>query len=353
MLFISNIYNRATKPKKLLHTNPVSKKIAVIGAGSWGTALAILLARNGQEVMLWGRNPDTMLTMQNERCNKRYLPNNIFPDTLTATSNIEHAVKTAQIVLMVIPSTAHRETLKLLSVHLNAGSGILLAGKGFEKDSFKLMHEVTKEELGSHRNIAVISGPTFAKEVASGLPTATTVASENHEFAAEIAELLHSDTFRAYTSEDIIGVEIGGAVKNVLAIAAGIADGLQFGANTRAALITRGLAEIQRLGTSMGADSKTFMGLAGLGDLVLTCTDNQSRNRRVGIGLAEGKTLETIKEELGQVAEGVYAAKEVHQLAIQRGIEMPIVEHVYRIIYKNEDPHQAVHSLLTRALKSE
>ncbi|MDH5217410.1 MAG: NAD(P)H-dependent glycerol-3-phosphate dehydrogenase, partial [Gammaproteobacteria bacterium] len=201
----------------------MSKKIAVIGAGSWGTALAILLARNGQEVMLWGRNPDTMLTMQNERCNKRYLPNNIFPDTLTATSNIEHAVKTAQIVLMVIPSTAHRETLKLLSVHLNAGSGILLAGKGFEKDSFKLMHEVTKEELGSHRNIAVISGPTFAKEVASGLPTATTVASENHEFAAEIAELLHSDTFRAYTSEDIIGVEIGGAVKNVLAIAAGIA----------------------------------------------------------------------------------------------------------------------------------
>lgn len=331
----------------------MTKPIGVIGAGSWGTALAILIARNGHEVRLWGRNTERMQQMQSERVNQRYLPDISFPDNLIATSDLQETVENAELLLMVIPSTAHRETLRKIKANIKPSTGVLLAGKGFEKDSFKLMHDVAKEELGEKRKIAVISGPTFAKEVAVGLPTATTVASDDPDFASELAELLHGETFRAYTSHDIIGVEIGGAVKNVLAIAAGIADGLQFGANTRAALITRGLVEIQRLGTALGADSKTFMGLAGLGDLVLTCTDNQSRNRRVGIGLAEGKSLEKIKEELGQVAEGVYAAKEVHKLALKLNIDMPIVEHVYRIIYKNEDPQEAVHALLARALKSE
>jgi glycerol-3-phosphate dehydrogenase (NAD(P)+) len=331
----------------------VKGPIGVIGAGSWGTALAILIARKGLEVRLWGRNDERMATIQRDRVNARYLPDSRFPNSLIATSNLEETVTKAELLLMVIPSTAHRETLKKVSQYIKPETGILLAGKGFEKDTFKLMHQVAQEELGQDRKIAVVSGPTFAKEVAAGLPTATTIASENHKFAAELAELLHSDTFRAYTSEDITGVEIGGAVKNVLAIAAGIADGLNFGANTRAALITRGLVEIQRLGTALGADSKTFIGLAGLGDLVLTCTDNQSRNRRMGIGLAEGKSIDQIKQELGQVAEGVYAAKEVHLLAKKLNIEMPIVEHVYRIIYKNEDPQQAVHALLARDLKSE
>lgn len=330
-----------------------STNIGVIGAGSWGTALAILLAKNNHHTLLWGRNPTQMQSMAELRANIRYLPDIPFPDRLTPSSDLEQVVRHSQILLLVVPSIAHRETLQSIKPFLQSDTKILLAGKGFEKDSYKLMHDVTQEELGQDRKIAVISGPTFAKEVARGLPTAITVASKSEEFAIYIADILHNDTFRAYTSEDITGVEIGGAVKNVLAIAAGIADGLSFGANTRAALITRGLVEIQRLGMTLGAEAKTFMGLAGLGDLVLTCTDNQSRNRRVGLGLAAGKDLETIKAELGQIAEGVYAAKEVHNLARSLEVEMPIVEHVYRIIYKNEDPQAAVHALLTRAIKSE
>lgn len=327
--------------------------IGVIGAGSWGTALAILLGRNKHHTFLWGRNTDAMEEMIKSKSNQQYLPDVAFPEKLEAKTNLEEVVRHSQMLLMVVPSTGHRKALQAIKPYLSDDTDIMLAGKGFEKDTYKLMHEVTAEELGSDRNIAVVSGPTFAKEVARGLPTAITVASDSAEFAVQVADLLHNDTFRAYTSDDIIGVEIGGAVKNVLAIAAGIADGLKFGANTRAALITRGLVEIQRLGLSLGAQPQTFMGLAGLGDLVLTCTDNQSRNRRVGLGLAEGKDLETIGKELGQVAEGVYAAREVHELAQRLGVDMPIVEHVYRIIYLNEDPQEAVHALLTRTIKSE
>ncbi|MDH5544519.1 MAG: NAD(P)-dependent glycerol-3-phosphate dehydrogenase [Gammaproteobacteria bacterium] len=328
-------------------------KVGVIGAGSWGTALAILFARNGHDVFLWARDKDQAEKMSLEARNSRYLPDVVFPNTLHATSDLETVVTRSELLVLVIPSSAFRHVANQIGKYIRPQTDVLLATKGFEKDSFKLMHEVCIEELGKDRNVAVVSGPTFAKEVAKGLPTAITVACDNDEFANKVADIMHNETFRAYTSNDLIGVEVGGAVKNVLAIAAGIADGLEFGANTRAALITRGLVEIQRLGVALGADPRTFMGLAGLGDLVLTCTDDQSRNRRVGISLAAGESLEQIQLKLGQVAEGVYAAKEAHQLAKQLKVEMPIVEHVYRIIYKKEDPLAAVHALLGRSIKSE
>lgn len=327
----------------------------MLGAGSWGTALAILLARNGLPVSLWGRDADKMAAMQRNRCNQQYLPETPFPENLQATADLHQALTGALDIMIVVPSQGFRETLRgIIELESDAGlPRICWATKGLEHKSVKLLHQVAIEELGTERDLAVLSGPTFAKEVAAGLPTALTVASENPVYAAELADLLHNDTFRAYTSDDVIGVQIGGAVKNVLAIAAGIADGMGLGANTRAALITRGLVEVQRLGVKLGGKPETFMGLTGLGDLLLTCTDNQSRNRRVGLALAQGKKLDEVLSELGQVAEGVYAAQEIHQLAQRHDVEMPIVEEVYRVIYEGVEPRVAVHALLNRAQKSE
>ncbi len=327
--------------------------ICVVGAGSWGTALALTLAKNGHKVWLWGRNAEHMRDMAQSRFNKRYLPDNKFPDTLYPTSDMRAAAEKADHILLVMPSKSYRSVLQQLQPHVANHTGIASASKGLEPKTFKLLEQLIREELGAERNIAIISGPTFAKEVANGLPTAITVASTKQSYAAEFASLVHNDTFRAYTSSDAIGVQIGGAVKNVLAIAAGIADGMKLGANSRAALITRGLSEVTRLGIKLGGQHDTFMGLTGLGDIVLTCTDNQSRNRRVGLALAEGKNLEAILQDLGQVAEGVYTTKEVHLLAKKLDVDMPITEHVYRIIYENEDPRLAVKSLLTRAIRSE
>ncbi|MDH5784361.1 MAG: NAD(P)-dependent glycerol-3-phosphate dehydrogenase [Chromatiales bacterium] len=327
-------------------------RIAVLGAGSWGTALAIQLARNGVTTLLWGRDSEAMATMAVERCNSRYLPESPFPDLLTPTVDLDATLQLADHVLLAIPSHAFRPTLQAIRPQLKPGCHLGWATKGLEPGSRKLLHQVIAEELGEEQSCAVISGPTFAAEVANGLPTAVTVAgsSEAIEF---YAGCLHGGAFRAYTCSDVVGVEIGGACKNVLAIASGIADGLGFGANTRAALITRGLHEMMRLGVGLGGQTETFMGLAGMGDLVLTCTDDQSRNRRVGLALGRGEKLDAAITTIGQAVEGVKSAPEVYQLSRQMGVEMPISEQVYRVLYEGLSPQQAVEVLLGREQKAE
>lgn len=327
--------------------------IAVLGAGSWGTALAVLLARNGCVTRLWGRDIQHLAAIRSSRENVRYLPGVKLPDRLEIHSDLTHALESVQDILLVVPSHAFRQSVHTIVPHLHQGARLAWATKGMEPGTGKLLHQVVTEEAGAQVAVAVVSGPTFAQEVAAGLPTAITVASDSPSFAKDLAGYLHNDTFRAYTSDDITGVELGGAIKNVLAIAAGIADGLGFGANTRAALITRGLAEMMRLGTALGGRRETFMGLAGLGDLVLTCTDNQSRNRRFGLELARGAGLTDILQRIGQVVEGVQTAKEVLRLATQAGVEMPIAHQVYRVLHENCAPRDAVHALLAREQKPE
>jgi glycerol-3-phosphate dehydrogenase (NAD(P)+) len=326
--------------------------IAVLGAGSWGTALAILLSGNGHRVNLWGHLPEEIEALIRDRENKQYLAGVEFPATLNPETNLQRALEGASEVLIAVPSHAFHSVASNIAPLLHALPGITWATKGFEPGTQRLLSEVANERLPG-RELAVISGPTFAGEVARGLPTAVTVAATTLEHAERMAALLHAPWFRAYTSDDLIGVQIGGASKNVLAIAAGIADGLGFGANTRAALITRGLTEIIRLGLKLGGKQETFMGLAGLGDLVLTCTDNQSRNRRMGLALAEGLSLEQARERIGQEVEGVHAAQEVYALSQRHEVEMPISEQVYRVLYEGLSPKKAVHNLLERRLKAE
>ena len=328
--------------------------IAVVGAGSWGTALAIQLARSGCAVRLGGVvELDLLEAMVVDRENKRYLPDAPFPDNLTVHPVLADCLDGADDVLVVVPSHGLRDTLGQIKPLLGADTRVCWATKGFELSTGKLPHKVAAEVLGPDIPVAVLSGPTFAKEVGAGLPTAMTIASSDTGFARDLAEAISSDNFRAYTSDDIIGVEVGGAVKNALAIGAGMSDGLGFGANTRIALINRGLVELMRLGVALGAKKETFMGLAGMGDLVLTCTDNLSRNRRMGLALAAGKTVEETQEEIGQVVEGVKAARAVHEVAERLGIEMPIVNQVYRILYEGVSPREAVGALMKRQLKAE
>jgi len=322
--------------------------IAVIGAGSWGTALAIHLADSGHNVLLWGNEPEHIQLLGESRCNQQYLPDAPFPDLLQLTSDLEQALASPAWILMAIPSHAYRPFLKKNSHLFKDDVGIAWASKGLERGSGKLIHQVIAEELPHCNKTAVMSGPTFAAEVARNLPTSITVASESGSFSKQLSDDLHSGRFRVYLSSDLIGVELGGSIKNVLAIAAGAADGLGFGANTRAALITRGLAEMMRLGEAMGGHRETFMGLSGMGDLILTCTDNQSRNRRTGLLLAQGKTLEQAREEIGQAVEGINTAKEVVELARQHNVEVPISEQVYRVLYENCPINEAVRSLLSR-----
>ncbi len=324
----------------------------MFGAGSWGAALAILLSRNGAPVMLWGRDAKHITALAADRCNNRFLPGIVFPPSLKVTAEVSVAVQDCDDLLVVVPSHAFRETLTCLAPHLKPHTRLVWATKGLEPETGKLLHEVAQELLGT-RTTAVISGPTFAREVAAGSPTALTIASGSAQFAAALAAHLHSDTLRVYTSDDVIGVELGGAIKNVLAIAAGIADGLGFGANTRAALITRGLAELMRLGVALGGKRETFMGLAGLGDLVLTCTDDQSRNRRLGLALARGTPLAAALRDIGQIVEGVPTAREIMHLARKCGIEMPISEQVYCVLHEGKNPRAAVQSLLQREQKAE
>ena len=322
--------------------------IVVLGAGSWGTALAIHLADSGHEVLLWGNNPHHMNLLAEQRCNQHHLPDIPFPDLLQVTDDLEQALANPAWVLIAIPSHAYRPFLRENASLFKADVGIAWASKGLEEDTGKLIHQIVAEELPQCSKTAVMSGPTFAGEVARNLPTAITVASASEEFAEQISEDLHSGRFRAYITNDLVGVELGGSFKNVLAIAAGAADGLGFGANTRAALITRGLAEMMRLGEAMGGHRETFMGLAGMGDLILTCTDNQSRNRRTGLLLAQGKSLAEVKAEIGQAIEGIKTAKQVVSLARKYDVEVPISEQVYRVIYEGLPIDDAVKALLSR-----
>lgn len=331
------------------HSHP----IAVLGAGSWGTALAIQLTRAGHDVLLWGNDAKHMQLLSEQRCNQQYLPDITFPESLQLTSSLEQALASPAWVLIAIPSHAYRSFLHENAHLFKADMGIAWASKGMEEGTSKLIHQVVAEELPQCHKTAVLSGPTFAGEVARDLPTAITVASAAEDFSRQVSDDLHSGHFRVYLSTDLIGVELGGAFKNVLAIAAGAADGLGFGANTRAALITRGLAEMMRLGEAMGGQRETFMGLAGMGDLILTCTDNQSRNRRTGLLLAQGKTLEQVQAEIGQAIEGIKTAKEAMRLARLHNVEVPITEQVYRVLYENCPIDEAVHALLSRKSSQE
>jgi glycerol-3-phosphate dehydrogenase (NAD(P)+) len=334
-------------------TAPVAESIAVLGAGSWGTALAIQFARAGCVTQLWGRDTAQLALLAHERRNTRYLPDAKFPDALKLTASLGAALNGSRDVLIAVPSLAFRALLNTLQPLLVPGQRVAWATKGFELASGKLPHQVAREVLGEHVPVAVLSGPTFAREVGAGLPTAMTIASADDGFAAELAQGLSGLNFRAYTSNDIVGVEVGGAVKNVLAIGTGISDGVGFGANTRIALICRGLAEMTRLGVALGARRDTFMGLAGLGDLVLTSTDDQSRNRRFGLALARGKTASQALAEIGQVVEGVQAARAVFGVAQRVAVDMPISEAIYRIVHEGLPIKTAVDALMSREVRAE
>jgi glycerol-3-phosphate dehydrogenase (NAD(P)+) len=331
----------------------MNKNIALLGAGSWGTALAILAARNGCQVLLWGHNPAHVAALTRDRENKQFLSGLAFPDNLHITGDLAEIAAFSDLLLVCVPSHGFKDILVKLKPYVSHDVKIAWATKGFNPDDGSLLHEVVADLFGTDTPAAILSGPTFAREVAADLPTAITIAANHPEFANQLSDMLHGERFRTYTSSDIIGVEVGGAVKNVLAIAAGIADGLGFGANTRAALITRGLTEIIRLGVQLGGKPDTFMGLAGLGDLLLTCTDNQSRNRRFGLALGLGKDRAEATAEIGQEIEGVFAARETYLLAQKHGIEMPITEQTYKVLYEGLDPLTAVQNLLGREQKSE
>lgn len=335
------------------HSDLAHAPVAVLGAGSWGTALAIQFARAGHPTRLWSRSAADVVAMRAQRQNARYLPGAKFPEEIEVHDDLAGAVKTAVAIIIAVPSHSLRSMLTRLKPLLARGARLAWATKGFELDTGKLPHQVAYEVLGDRYPVAVLSGPTFAKEVGAGLPTAMTIASPDEDFAHQLAKSLHASNFRAYTSTDIVGVEVGGAVKNVLAVGAGLSDGLGFGANTRIALITRGLSEVVRLGVALGAQTETFMGLAGLGDLVLTCTDNQSRNRRFGLALAAGKNVKDALAEIGQVVEGYTAARAVYSVAVREKIDMPIVHGIYRILYENEPAKDVVKDLMTRPIRAE
>jgi len=326
--------------------------MTVIGAGSWGTALAILLAREGHQTQLWSRDAAQLDAMRSARRNVRYLPDASFPESLQVAADLAQALEGARDALIAVPSHAFRATLEGIRPYLAPHTRIAWATKGFEIESGLLPHQVVREVLGATPG-AVLSGPTFAKEVGAGLPTAMTVASPDEHFAKELAQSLSGPNFRAYTQTDIMGVEVGGAVKNVIAIGSGIADGMGYGANTRVALITRGLAEMMRLGVKLGAQRETFMGLAGLGDLVLTCTDDQSRNRRFGMALGRGESKALAQSAIHQVVEGVAAARAVHHVAERLGVDMPICREIYGIMYENKPVGSAVQALMGREVRSE
>ncbi len=328
-------------------------QIAVLGAGSWGTALALQLDRSGSHSILWDRDTENLERIRATRLNQRYLPGIDIPESIVVEIDMLTAVKAADHVLVVTPSYAFASVMKTIREVLVPGQGVAWACKGFEPGSGRLLHQVALELLPESTPLAIATGPSFAKEVAMNLPTAITVAGPDRDFTKTMADALHGGRFRAYTSDDMIGAELGGAVKNVMAVATGICDGMALGDNARAALITRGLAEMMRLGAALNAKPETLMGLAGAGDLILTCTGDLSRNRRLGLKLGEGKTLEQALEEIGQVVEGVNSAAEVQRLAIQHEINMPITEQVNGIIHLGWNPVEGVARLLAREQKAE
>lgn len=334
-------------------------QIAVLGAGSWGTALAILLAQKGHEIRLWGHRKEHIEALAVDRQNTRYLKEIIFPEGLIPTQDLEEAVAGTKIILIVVPSHSFRDVFVKLAPFVEDGTKIISAVKGIENNTLKTMSQIMDEILEGYnprqRNIetGVLSGPSFAEEVARSVPTAVTLGFRDLQTARMLQEILATDSFRIYASSDIIGLEISAAIKNIVAIATGVCDGLGYGLNTRAALITRGLEEMKRLGTALGADSTTFSGLSGMGDLILTCTGSLSRNRMVGLMLGQGKDLEEIKREMKMVAEGIRTTKSVYDLAREKNIEMPILEQVHAILYEGKKCSEAVKTLLQRELKEE
>jgi glycerol-3-phosphate dehydrogenase (NAD(P)+) len=330
-------------------------KIAMVGAGSWGTSLALLLARKGFAVTLWDRDSEHIGQLARDRENKRYQPGHSFPDTLEVTGSLEGAINGAECVVMVVPSHGYREVYRQAYPLLQEGSLVVSAVKGIELESGKTMTGIMQEESRAPKklHLGVLSGPSFAEEVANRQPTAVTVAFTDPQAAETIQRLFSTDYFRVYTSGDVIGLEISAAMKNVIAIAAGICDGLRYGLNTRAALITRGLAEITRLGVALGGEPQTFAGLGGLGDLVLTCTGNLSRNRTVGLKLGSGMTLDQVLAEMTMVAEGVKTTQSCYNLATKLNVEMPILEQVHQVLYQNKRCEDAVRDLFQRDLKKE
>jgi len=326
-------------------------KIAVLGAGAWGTAMAVALAQR-HTVSLWTRDPAHAARMRAERSNEKYLARVTFPPALAIFDSDEEALAGAGLALVAVATAGLRDTLRRVAGADPAVPVVWLC-KGFEPGSGKLPHEVCRDELDASSDCAALSGPSFAEEVARGLPTAVTLASARAGFARDAARALHGPAFRVYSSDDLVGVEVAGAVKNVIAIAAGICDGLGYGHNARAAVITRGLAEVSRLGVALGGRTDTFMGLAGAGDLILTCTGDLSRNRRVGLKLASGQALAEILTELGHVAEGVNTAQEVERLADRLGVDMPITAAVVRVLRGEVGPRAAADELLRREPKAE
>lgn len=330
-----------------------ARTIGVLGAGSWGTALAAQLARNGHATVLWGRDRAQVRAMAETRCNQRYLPGIELPGELSYTDSIEHCLARAELVLVVVPSHVFPQLMDAIAPLCSKALGVAWATKGFELGSGRFLHEVAAAALPPHLPLAVVTGPSFAKEVAQGLPTAVTVHSEDAGFAQVVAERLHGATFRAYTGTDMLGAELGGAMKNVLAVATGIADGMQLGLNARAGLITRGLNEMLRLNVALGGRTETLMGLAGLGDLVLTCTGDLSRNRRLGLALGRGQQLGEAVREIGQAVESIQTADEVMRLADRHALDLPISALVAKVLHEEITPHEGLRMLLARDQKPE
>ena len=327
--------------------------LTVIGAGSYGTALAISTASKGLKVMLWTRREETAKIMQHDRVNQKYLPSIAFPETLTVSSDLNHCINASKTVLVVVPSHTFADVLVSIKPYLTPEHRLAWATKGLDKDSGRLRSDIASQILSDKIPMAALSGPTFAMELAKGLPTAIAVAGTDSDFIKEFCELMHTKTFRIYESDDLVGLQLGGGIKNVIAIGAGLSDGLGYGANARTALITRGLAEMTRLGEALGSSQKAFMGLSGLGDLILTCTDNQSRNRRFGYYLGQGMSVEKALEKIEQVVEGYTMSKVVVDLCEKFNVQMPICQEVYKVIYEGKNGQAAAMSLLGRSLKSE
>lgn len=330
-----------------------AQKAAVLGAGSWGTALSVLLARRGFAVSLWAREPQVCAAVNEQHRNPVFLPDIELPETIRGTSAMEACVRDAAIVLVVIPAQFVRENVKRLRDALPVGAPLVLCSKGIERDSLMLLEAVLHDELPGkyHAGLAVLSGPSFALEVAQDLPTNVTVAARRPDVATQVQQMMGGRTFRVYTSEDVVGVEVGGALKNVIAVAAGGSDGLGFGHNTKAGLMTRGLAEMTRMAVALGGDPLTLSGLSGMGDLVLTCTGHLSRNRAVGEALARGQDPKEILAEM--VAEGVETSRSVYDLARKLGVDMPICTEVYRTLHEGKPVAEALKTLLARELRAE
>lgn len=328
--------------------------ITIIGSGSYGTALAIRFSQNGNKVILWGRNEKKIKKMKKEKENKNFLPNIYFPKNLILETSLKIAIKSSENILIVVPSIAFRNILEKIKKYINEKHNIIWASKGIENKSGKLLSEVAKEILGKKIKTAILSGPTFAKEIALGIPSTVVVSSSNKEYSEKLQKIFHNDkNFIVYQNQDVIGVQLGIVIKNIIAIASGISDGIGFGINTRTALITHGFIEIINFGIKKGALLSTFIGIAGLGDLILTCTDNQSRNRQFGILIGKGVTIENAKKKINGVIEGLLNVKKIYYTAKKLKIKMPITEEIYKILYCNKNIKKSITKLLKRKTKYE